>query len=141
MGNAVPGMPDMRLGEIKELVETMFTTFTPLYALGYGEALIAEEKAMRSGGGRVIPYRLLTMPLPSEPLASGFVMKLVSLVAPPGGRLLASRAAPRACDLVELSPLFRVGRRAALAAAPSCGLRRPRMPGPQSALRFGVVAA
>ncbi|KAA0168560.1 hypothetical protein FNF31_00440 [Cafeteria roenbergensis] len=76
MGNAVPGMPDMRLGEIKELVETMFTTFTPLYALGYGEALIAEEKAMRSGGGRVIPYRLLTMPLPSEPLASGFVMKL-----------------------------------------------------------------
>lgn len=91
MGNAVPGMPDMRLGEIKELVETMFTTFTPLYALGYGEALIAEEKAMRSGGGRVIPYRLLTMPLPSEPLASGFVMKLVSLAGRPMALLVGLR--------------------------------------------------
>lgn len=99
MGNAVPGMPDMRLGEIKELVETMFTTFTPLYALGYGEALIAEEKAMRSGGGRVIPYRLLTMPLPSEPLASGFVMKLVSLVGQPSGGSLVSRAWPKGRDL------------------------------------------
>ena len=78
MGNAVPGMPDMRLGEIKELVEKMFTTFTPLYALGYGEALIAQEKAKRAGGGYTIPYRLLTMPPASEPLVSGFIMKRVS---------------------------------------------------------------
>jgi len=77
MGNAVPGMPDMRLGEIKDLVETMFTTFTPLYALGFGEALIAQEKAKRSGGGHTIPYRLLTMPPASEPLVSGFIMKRV----------------------------------------------------------------
>jgi hypothetical protein len=77
MGNAIPGMPDMRLSEIKELVEKMMTTFTPLYVKEYGVALITQEKEKRKPAD-VIPYHLFSMPPMSDPIKAGFLVKLVS---------------------------------------------------------------
>lgn len=65
----------MRLGEIKELVEKMLTVFTPLYVKEYGVALITQEKEKRKPAD-VIPYHLFTMPVPSDPIKAGFMLKL-----------------------------------------------------------------
>jgi len=65
----------MRLGEIKELVEKMMTTFTPLYVKEFGVAMITSEKEKRKTA-EVIPYHLFSMPVPSDPIKVGFMEKL-----------------------------------------------------------------
>jgi hypothetical protein len=72
-------MPDMRLGEIKELTEKMFTVFTPEYVKAMGVAMIDQAKRRRgSATDRVVPYKLLQMPPASDPLISGTISKRVS---------------------------------------------------------------
>lgn len=69
----------MRLSEVKELTEKMFTTFTPAYVMALGVAMVDQAKRRRgSATDRVIPYKLLQMPPASEPLISGFLSKRVS---------------------------------------------------------------
>ena len=87
MGNKVPGLPELPTGEITDLVESMFTTFSPLYVKEYGVALVRQQKALRDGMGVGVPYRLFDAPVASEPIIKGILSKRVSLGAARGRRL------------------------------------------------------